>query len=391
MIPKIGWTLQLALALSLCCSGAYTFRPEISPYGELPSMTAGVDAAAQCSGPYYLPKIPSFENGETAQKYSAELLINVNKLSTSFPVNLLATSLLESNTTLQDCAKEFQSKSNTSDLPNYNSDFGTGVSSLSGTKIKWIVEAQDRAEDDPVILYFHGGGYYTPPAENAVDFWSNIWRNVSEQSDRLSVLWIDYDLSIQNRYPTQLRQATEVYNAISDKSKNVMLAGDSAGAHLALNLIRHQKYQVETVPKVNAAPRGLFLFSPMVNIFPTSNNGTYAEYEVVDITYGSGLASMGTLLVPDEATRLSTPLNPWKDHIDWSEILPESSKIFVCYGEKEVLKGDIESWIDISGISDSNATIFNQPGGHHDDWTIHTTNSTIFPIFAKFLKNNIFK
>ena len=352
-------------------------------------MTASAAAAAQSSGPYYLPKIPSFESGETAEEYAVEFLINANKLSTAFPVNILATSLTENKTTLEDCAKEFQSKGNTSDLPNYNSHFGMGVPSLSGGKIKWIVEARDRAEDDPVILYFHGGGYYTPPAENAVDFWSNIWRNVSEQSDRLSVLWIDYDRSIQNTYPTQLRQAAEVYNAISEESKNVILAGDSAGAHLALNLIRHRKYQVDTVPKVNAAPRGLFLFSPMVNIFPISNNGTYAEYEVVDVTYGSGIASMGTLLVPDETERLSTPLNPWKDHIDWSEILPESSKIFVSYGEKEVLKGDIQSWVDISGISISNATIFNQPGGHHDDWTMRTTNSTIFPIFAEFLKRNI--
>lgn len=94
---------------------------------------------------------------------------------------------------------------------------------------------------------------------------------------------------------------------------------------------------------------------------------------------------MGELAVPDNATRISAPLNMWKDYIDWSDVLADYSKIFVSYGDQEVLKGDIETWLDIAKLTNSDATTFRQLGGHHDDPIFHLKNSTIFDPLLNFL------
>lgn len=275
--------------------------------------------------------------------------------------------------------------SKTDDLPNLNTAFDP-VDGVDESQVKWFIEADGRTADDPVILYLHGGGYVFGMFPMFPALWQDVWKQFNVKSDKLSVVWLDYDIApTESTYPAPLRQAAAVYNTLTTTSNNIIIAGDSAGGHLALNLLRHIKYPVDSVPAVTTKAQGLVTLSPWVNIYPIYNNGTYETYDGVDLLSGQSLSSMGELAVPDNATRISAPLNMWKDYIDWSDVLPDYSKIFVSYGDQEVLKGDIETWLDIAQLTDSDATIFRQLDGHHDNAIFQLKNSTIFNPLVEFL------
>lgn len=292
--------------------------------------------------------------------------------------------------------------SKTDDLPNYNTDFEQ-VENIDQYRVKWFIEAEGRTEDDPVLLYFHGGGYVLPLLPTQFAFFSDVWKQFNEKSDRLSILVLDYAISPkEGHWPLQLQQGASVYNELAKSSKNIILTGDSAGGHLALAILRHMKYPVDSVPTVSAKPQGFVGLSPWVNIFPScgngTKNGTYATNDGLDYLSVNSLSSMGELTVPDEETRLSSPLNMWKDYINWYDLLPEDkNKVFVSYGDNEVLKGDIQTWLDIAGLTQSNATIYRDlagcnyclfASGTHDNFYINGDKTQLVQPLVDFLTNN---
>ena len=86
----------------------------------------------------------------------------------------------------------------------------------------------------------------------------------------------------------------------------------------------------------------------------------------------------------------------WKDYIDWSAVLPDYRKVFVSFGDNEVLKGDIETWLDIANLTHSDATDSELSGckqclsssGIHDTATSNLQNSPIFNPVIEFVKEN---
>ena len=322
--------------------------------------------------------------GESVEEYAQKILSFVADSLIGPVDNLRAVATIAPKPSLSFNADFLKACSKTDDLPNYNSAFDP-VDGVDESKVKWFIEADDRQRHDPVILYLHGGGYVFGMFPMFPALWQNVWKQFNLKSDRLSVAWVDYGIAPDQVYPVPLQQAASIYNTLAKTSDNIILAGDSAGGHLALNLLRHIKYPVDSVAKVATKPQGLIALSPWVNIYPIYNNGTFVTYDGVDILSGQILSSMGELSVPDNATRTSAALNMWKDYIDWSEILPDFSNVFVSYGDQEVLKGDIEKWLEISTLANSNATLFRQMDGHHDDAIFKLKNSTIFEPLVNFL------
>lgn len=263
--------------------------------------------------------------------------------------------------------------SKTDDVPNYNTEFGS-VENIDNSRVKWLVEAEGRTEDDPVLLYFHGGGYVLPLLPTQISFLVDAWKQFNVKSDRLSILVLDYSIAPkEGTWPLQLQQGAAVYNELTKSSKNIILTGDSAGGHLSLAMLRHMEYPVDSGQPITQKPQGLIGISPWVNVDPSFDqnikNGTYATNDGVDYLSVNSLSSMGQLSIPDQEQRLSVELNMWKDHIDWYDLLPEDkSKIFVSYGDNEVLKGDIQSWLRLANLTDSSATIYRDMPGCDKCW-----------------------
>jgi monoterpene epsilon-lactone hydrolase len=94
--------------------------------------------------------------------------------------------------------------------------------------------AQKEAETRVTVLYFHGGGYSFYPQAYA-NFIALITLAAKSRTFAL-----DYRLSPEHRFPAQLEDALNAYRWLLDTGidpDNLIIAGDSAGGHLALTLL----------------------------------------------------------------------------------------------------------------------------------------------------------
>ncbi len=113
---------------------------------------------------------------------------------------------------------------------------------LSGVDITPIVQekfrgswfTQKNAEAPVTVLYFHGGGYSFYPRAYA-NFIALITLAAKSRTFAL-----DYRLSPEHRFPAQLEDALNAYRWLLEtgiEPDKMIVAGDSAGGHLALTLL----------------------------------------------------------------------------------------------------------------------------------------------------------
>jgi len=138
---------------------------------------------------------------------------------------------------------------------------------FTGEKTKPRDGSRPRGEDDPVMLHFHGGGYLCGTAAET-DLTSSIPKALVEQSVIHHILSIDYRLAPTAPWPLPLLDAISAYRyLVQDEGVNerdIVIAGDSAGGHLALALTRWIRDQGQAVGL--KGPRALVLMSPWSDI-----------------------------------------------------------------------------------------------------------------------------
>ncbi|GMM34521.1 steryl deacetylase [Saccharomycopsis crataegensis] len=270
------------------------------------------------------------------------------------------------------------------DFPNFNKPLK--IPGLKDDQVSWFVEAEHRTENDPVIIYIHGGGYAFGIYPSMLECLQLVYEGAA--NPRLSILVLDYTLSGSGGvYPQQLIESSLVYNALCKTSNNIWLMGDSAGAHASLSLVRHIHYPEESLPVIDKGnlPKGLILISPWVNLHPTFS-GSYKEYLGQDSLTSTILCQMGELFQPDTDLVDSELLNHYKaSKVDWDAILPKHSNIFVSLGQKEVLRDDIEAFIKLAKLQD--ATVYSQPDGTHDESAFFPGQTPLTGEIIKFVKS----
>ncbi|KAL4807425.1 Alpha/Beta hydrolase protein [Aspergillus unguis] len=150
-----------------------------------------------------------------------------------------------------------------------------------GTKGHWIGSSQSKK----VILFFHGGGFVLPATDGHFLFLGSLLDLVHQKSGvQAAVLMLEYELAPQSKYPRQLEQAVGLLKHVIEIGlppenvpslifmakvepnivHQIILAGDSAGAALALGLILHISHSHPSLPKVeiNQQFLGLVVISP---------------------------------------------------------------------------------------------------------------------------------
>ncbi|MGD1816332.1 MAG: alpha/beta hydrolase [Pleomorphochaeta sp.] len=98
-----------------------------------------------------------------------------------------------------------------------------------------IYRKKDIANDNPVIINIHGGGFFG----GTVDVVRNSCKLLADRSCS-TVISIDYDLSPEAKYPKALNQCNSVIDYVVEHEKElkvdatkIVLMGDSAGGNLA--------------------------------------------------------------------------------------------------------------------------------------------------------------
>lgn len=156
----------------------------------------------------------------------------------------------------------------------------------SGTKYQRL-RRENVKSSGKVIYYVHGGCYISGLTYNYRDFCAPF----CDLINGAEIILLDYKLSPEYKYPTQLDESLDLWKAITTyaKPENIIVGGDSSGGNLALAMLlklRDNKREM---------PCGCFFLSPWTDM--TASGKSYALNYQRDVEIGDKKG------VFDEATR----------------------------------------------------------------------------------------
>lgn len=193
--------------------------------------------------------------------------------------------------------------------------------SLAGVPCEWLrprgAEARRR------VLYLHGGAYLigSPATHRAIT--THLARRCAAE-----VCAVDYRRAPEHPFPAARDDALAVCLALLEAGhspRRLLLAGDSAGGHLALSLA------LELKARGLPLPAGLLLFSPWTDLSCQRLHTPEAGDPLLSRAW---LESAVRLLLPADAEPGSAALSPL--HADLAGLPP----LLVQVGEDELLRDD---------------------------------------------------
>ncbi|RYP19386.1 hypothetical protein DL765_003359 [Monosporascus sp. GIB2] len=215
-----------------------------------------------------------------------------------------------------------------------------------------------------VVLYLHGGAFIQGDGRDAQC--GSIAKKLLEKGGADAVFSLQYRLSgygAVNPFPAALQDALSSYlfllNELHVPARQIVLAGDSAGANLATALLR---YLHEFGAAISApAPRCAVLLSPWVAPFEYHTAGNpHRGTDFIPSSYPAWGAHAYAGSWPDAASDpYITPLgNPF----------PTPVPIFVNAGSAELFFERITRWADEMRGVDGNVVEL-----HHEQAAVHDT------------------
>ncbi|KAK4864871.1 hypothetical protein LT330_001494 [Penicillium expansum] len=196
-----------------------------------------------------------------------------------------------------------------------------------------------------LIIYFPGGGYSLPALPNHFSHVEALFTDIKQHGNSIGVLFLAYELTPKARWPRQLQQAVIVLRyaieTLGKRPSDIILQGDSAGAHLALALLSHlaHPHPQEIVPRfsVDEPLRGVMLLSPWVDF--RTDHASSRENADRDVITAQTLNSWARIFLGQTVEDGYTC--PTKAPAGWWRDLPVS-RIFVGAGGDEVLLDPIK-------------------------------------------------
>ncbi|KAL6717580.1 hypothetical protein ACLMJK_005495 [Lecanora helva] len=212
----------------------------------------------------------------------------------------------------------------------------------------WIIQSsftdpRPPRHSDITVFFLHGGGYITSHPDTYLLFLLRLAEGILVQDIQVSIFALDYHLAPESPYPKQLEQATAAYEYLYSQMKipaeRIVVAGDSAGGHLALSFLTSLSQRC-TLPK----PGGVMLFSPWLSLhhYPSTN----ADSDVLSASFLRATARR--FLGPARADWAETMTDPLLEFLsphpktDWNTVLP--SWLWVLAGTSELMFDDIVTW-----------------------------------------------
>ncbi|QKT08952.1 alpha/beta hydrolase [Gordonia sp. X0973] len=184
---------------------------------------------------------------------------------------------------------------------------------------------QQRIADTRVIYYLHGSGYVICNPRTHRGLVSRLSRRTGHVAFSL-----DYRLAPKHRFPAAGDDTARGYEWLLDQGyrpENIVVAGDSAGGHLAMDLL------ADNQSKSRPQPRAMVLFSPLMD--PTFGLAMAREARglrdpIITAKAGRHFLDMYTGGAPANHPRMTVSLKPSGD-------LPRT---LIQAGGREVMSDD---------------------------------------------------
>ncbi|GAP85766.1 putative alpha beta hydrolase fold-3 domain-containing protein [Rosellinia necatrix] len=219
-----------------------------------------------------------------------------------------------------------------------------------------------------VFLHLHGGAYVLGSARDVdMDFCYSL---LSQYSPGCAIFCPEYRLASLpgGRFPAALQDAVTAYDYLITQLKippgDIVISGDSAGAHLALALLRYVNAYQDILPE----PGAILLWSPWPDMSIDVEAADERPATHVDHVAPRLIAWTYQQFLPDErlgVTRSNPYLSPSKAAI------PTKVPMWVQWGGAEVLKEDIEKFIQVQssagdGGEERHLSVYEVPHAPHD-------------------------
>lgn len=180
---------------------------------------------------------------------------------------------------------------------------------------------------DRVILYCHGGGYTCGGLGYA-----SILSGKLAMHTGLEVLSFQYRLAPEDPYPAAIEDAVKIWNQLmylGYGANDIIVAGDSAGGNLALELVLVLKAQKRMIP------RALVLMSPWTDM--TISSSSYDKYAEVDpMLTKEYVMSVRDAYAGNESDYRNPSLSPLYAELD------NMPPTLIQVGSNEILRSDSE-------------------------------------------------
>lgn len=211
---------------------------------------------------------------------------------------------------------------------------------VGGTWLPAPYQRSPGAEEQTVVLYLHGGAFVMGEGRTAQ---SALAANTLTTHLKATILSVCYRLSCNPNceFPAALQDAVSAYSyllSLAIPASHIIIAGDSAGANLAVGLLRYIADNPDRLPH----PRAALLGSPWLDLFSALDSNNMDKHRFASTDYIPGiLAAWGAHeYVPshmDAASPYISPLN---------HPFSTETPLWVCVGGLEVLYDDVVTFVD---------------------------------------------
>ena len=226
---------------------------------------------------------------------------------------------------------------------------GTTATAVSANGVEAFLQQRENGSDDPLLVYFHGGGYGIASALAYRAYCSHLVRRAG-----VRVLNVDYRLAPEDPFPAAVEDALKAYQWVLSQGtppSRVVIGGDSAGAGLAvagLVVMRDRSLPL---------PAGGVCLSPWVDLTNTAT--TYATRAETDtmLSLASARAAAALYLQNHDARDpLASPV-----FADLTGLPP----LLILVGEGEVLLDDAHELAKTATRAGVHAELFVYPDMPH--------------------------
>jgi monoterpene epsilon-lactone hydrolase len=216
-----------------------------------------------------------------------------------------------------------------------------------GPKGEWVRGPGVPKNSESAILYLHGSGYVVCSPKTHRGLVSLLTREAG-----IPAYSVDYRLAPEHPFPAAFDDTVEAYRHLLDEGyTRIVVAGDSAGGHLAISLVAAlTEAQLST-------PLGLVLFSPLVD--PSFDTAAATSREARDPMFTAGAARRMLSLYTENADPADARLAVISGE---PENMPP---VLLHAGSREMLAADarvLDEWLTRHGV-DVRTTIW--PGQVH--------------------------
>ncbi len=210
----------------------------------------------------------------------------------------------------------------------------------------------DVADNAPIVLYFHGGGFRIASALAYRSYGSHLAAVLSAR-----VLLVEYRLAPENKFPKAVDDCFAVWESLLAEgidTGRIVIAGDSAGGGLAASVTMHALAD-------GVLPAGVICCSPWVDLTITADTyDTNAESDKLFSRTSAEEAAPAYLGSADPMNPIASPLFG-----DWDGAPP----LLILVGDAEVLLDDSRKLADVAKAAGVDVTLSIYPEMPHI-WTM---------------------